>query len=376
VDPAELSQGAALRSVELDFDELIRLAVWHGIAPLLASHLESLAGRISEPASTRLQQLQRQVLLHNLRLSTHLIQILKTLEARNIPSIPFKGPLLSERLYGNVALRQCSDLDLLVRPEDLPLSLAALQTMGFESEHALRPELIAALVATDFEITLIRDGVHLDLHWDVMPPFYGIAFGLNAAWQRARRTKTAGAQILEFAPEDLFLALALHASKHFWAKLIWLSDLRQLLQASPIFDWGVLLERARCMRVERILLITLALLQDVFDCRAPLAPAMLEDLRARNGDWYLTYETARDNLCSTNPEIEGLRTYCFFLRMRDRRFDAVRQVIRHATTPASAELFMTNRSFPALFYLPLHLWRLMARFFFFVWHPPSNNRRC
>jgi hypothetical protein len=370
VDPAELSQAAALRPVKLNFDELIRLAVWHGIAPLLASHLESLSDQISEPASTRLQQLQRQALLHNLRLSTHLLQVLKTLEVRNIPSIPFKGPLLSERLYGNIALRQCSDLDLLVRPEDLPSSLAALRIMGFESEHALGPELIAALVATDFEITLIRDGVHLDLHWDVMPPLYGIAFGLNAAWQRARHTKTAGTRILEFAPEDLFLALALHASKHFWAKLIWLSDLRQLLQASPTFDWGFLLERAHSMRVERMLLITLALLQDVFDCRAALAPATLEEVRARNGGWRSTYEMARDNLCSTNPEVEGLRTYSFFLRMRDRRCDAVRQVLRHATRPASAELFMTDRSF---FYLPLHLWRLASRFCFFVWHTPSNK---
>jgi hypothetical protein len=297
-----------------------------------------------------------------------LLQLLRALEASGIPSIPFKGPVLSERLYGDAALRQSSDLDLIVRPEDLPQALATLQSLGFEREYAISPERIPALMANSFEIALTRDGIHVDLHWDVMPRFYGIPFDLHAAWLRSRRVDAAGTQVLEFSPEDHFLALALHSSKHFWAKLIWLSDLRQLIFLNPALDWDLLLERARMMRVENILTITLALLRDVLGVE-PNAPAILERLSPEQDcHWRAAYEMARRNLCSPHPEIEGLRTYRFFLRARDTRSDAVRQVFRHAFTPSSSELFKSERSIPAHMHLPVHLWRLVTKFLSFLWN--------
>jgi hypothetical protein len=363
VDLNELLRGEASRSTELSFDELIRLAVWHGMAPLLASRLEPFADRFTACANARLQQLRRQAIFQNLRLSMSLLQALRALEECNIPSIPFKGPLLSERLYGDLGLRQSSDIDLIVRPEDLHSSLAVLRTVGFETAYTMRPERVAALLVADFEVTLVRDGLQLDLHWDIMPSFYGVEFGLGDAWQRARRTEASGTQILEFAPEDHFIALALHASKHFWSKLIWLSDLWQLLYMNPTFNWDILLKRARAMRVERMMLITLALLKDLVGVPPGIASHASEDFSssAQNSNWQAAYQMALNNLCSPDPEIEGLRTYYFFLRVRDRKRDAVRQVLRHATTPASAELSLTERPLASPVYLVLHMSRLAIK---------------
>ena len=48
-------------------------------------------------------------------LTLELLNIHRHLQARGLEVLPYKGPVLAEALYGNVALRQFSDLDLLVR---------------------------------------------------------------------------------------------------------------------------------------------------------------------------------------------------------------------------------------------------------------------
>jgi hypothetical protein len=56
----------------------------------------------------------------NLRFTAELIRILNCLESHGIAAIPFKGPTLAESVYGNLALREFSDLDILVRQSDFP----------------------------------------------------------------------------------------------------------------------------------------------------------------------------------------------------------------------------------------------------------------
>ncbi|HYG98205.1 MAG TPA: nucleotidyltransferase family protein [Terriglobales bacterium] len=361
------------RCSEVDWENLIRLALSHGMAPLLGSYLEQHAGSMPEGPSRRLQQTHAQALRHNLRLCTHLLQALRALDTCGVSAIPFKGPLLAERLYGNVALRQSSDLDVIVRPEDVPAAVHTLREVGFKSRQRLSPKLLSALTMADFELSLVRDGLYLELHWDVMPRFYGINFGLGEAWQRSRRVGAGGSTVLEFAPEDLFLALTLHGSKHYWARLIWLCDLAQLLYVTRTFDWHLLLTRARGMRVERLLFVAFALLQEVLQVSLPsdmgLLVHMKQDPRSRNA-----FAMAKSNLCRSEPEEQGFRTYRFFLSARDSHADAVRQVIRHAMTPSGDELLGTGRALPKAVYLLLHVWRLVRKTARFAWRLVRRER--
>jgi hypothetical protein len=340
------------------------MAIWHGMAPLLASYVALLAEPVAQSTKDALGKLYRKSLRHNLFLSKHLFAALGALAANGVSAIPFKGPALSLRLYGDIALRQCSDLDIIVRPRDMVTSLETLQKLGFAPTRRLAPNQLQALREQDFEVELELEGVHLDLHWGVMPTFYALDFDIDAAWKRARTAQIAGTKVLEFAPEDHFLALTLHASKHFWAKLIWLVDLAQLIGSNPAFDWEALADRARAMRAECLVSIAIDLLRDVME----LPSSDLPPISSVEGS-HSVYSLARSNLYRDQPDIEGLKRYWFFLRARDSAGDALRQVFRHAFRPSSGEWSKTSVSLPAAAYLPSHLWRLVAKFFRLAYHP-------
>lgn len=55
------------------------------------------------------------------------------LEASGVPALPLKGPLLARRLHGDPGLRPCSDVDVLVPPEQLDAAVATARAMGYEA---------------------------------------------------------------------------------------------------------------------------------------------------------------------------------------------------------------------------------------------------
>ena len=84
----------------------------HGLVPLLYRRL-SVAMDPTQSAGLEAFRQRDKVNAHRtLWLTVELINIHKHLVARGLEVLPYKGPALAESLYGNVALRQFSDLDL------------------------------------------------------------------------------------------------------------------------------------------------------------------------------------------------------------------------------------------------------------------------
>ena len=105
----------------LDWNRLVALAARHGLLPLLARHLQTLpADTIPAAVSESLRVHQHAVALRNLGLSGELVRVLRLFAEHGIAALPFKGPTLAQFAYGDPALREFGDLDLLLRPRDVP----------------------------------------------------------------------------------------------------------------------------------------------------------------------------------------------------------------------------------------------------------------
>lgn len=75
------------------------------------------------------------------------------------------------------ALRPCSDLDILVRPQDMPEVLRILQREKYELEPHLARLPVPALLDWTVEVPLRHArGTHVDLHWAVAPRDYPFNF--------------------------------------------------------------------------------------------------------------------------------------------------------------------------------------------------------
>ena len=109
-----------LATGDLDWDYLLQLADRHGLQPLLYWHLnEVCAASVPERQLQLLRVAFQRVSALNIFLTHELRRLLSLFAENNITAVPYKGPALALQLYGNVALRQFSDLDIMVHPRDV-----------------------------------------------------------------------------------------------------------------------------------------------------------------------------------------------------------------------------------------------------------------
>ncbi|MEK6753567.1 MAG: nucleotidyltransferase family protein [Chloroflexota bacterium] len=147
------------------WQELPAQAELHGMAPLLWHHIHQ-AG-ISIPLKTE-QTLKGLYLRHRIFNQAHtqaLLEITALFEQAGIRALVLKGLALAYQYYPDPALRPVSDIDLLLKTNDILPALDLLAGAGFRVDDSLRasPSLIPKELTAD---SPLRDGIsaHVELH--------------------------------------------------------------------------------------------------------------------------------------------------------------------------------------------------------------------
>ncbi len=220
-----------------DWAELAKTAAEQGLASVLYHHLTQ--GAKEAPAPPRTQKDHRAALRHlrpyhlrqqalSVRLETTLADVLRTLHKHDVKSVVLKGPVLASRFYPHAGMRAASDLDLLVRTEDLSRATDALHTLDYAPLTGVD---VDAYRRYHHHIPLGRKGFPpIDLHFRLQTNF-GRGLAAEASFRRAiPHTWSSTLQetnILQ--PEDEFLYLAVHAAAHRFERWSWLYDLKLFL---------------------------------------------------------------------------------------------------------------------------------------------------
>src|ERR1041385_2527918 len=104
---------------ELDWQYVLATASSHGVLALLSQHLQSIGpGLAPSLVGAKLALENQQNTERCLALAGELTRIVSALTAHGIPSISFKGPTLALMAYGDLGLRQFTDLDILIHRDD------------------------------------------------------------------------------------------------------------------------------------------------------------------------------------------------------------------------------------------------------------------
>ena len=231
VAPAEAAQArlAALLDAGIDWDRLWRLGHVHEVLPLLVTSITALDGpaRMPERWSADAQRRRSATLLQNRSLLGELLATLDAMGAVGVEAIPVKGLVLTEMLYGNLALRPAGDIDVLVRPEDLPAARDALRGLGYAQEAVPAYE---ERHHPFHDPPYYREGpfrqTAIELHHGLAAPRQ---FRMDAAslWERSVTTELFGRPIRVLGPEDTLLHLAIHRARA-PLRLRWIVDIAEL----------------------------------------------------------------------------------------------------------------------------------------------------
>ena len=232
------------------------------------------------------------------RFAAELEELLKQLAKEGIEVLPLKGPVLAEALYGNVTMRSCDDLDLLVRREDFPRAGQLLLDLGFATRTA----------GDDYHRKFLREGVLVELHYGVASP-RSFPFDLDGVWDRARSEQFRDQPMRVMSDGDLVLFLCLHGLKHGFSRLIWISDLARALESVRNDGAQELAKHAQRQGLEQALLIGCQIVREVLPQQLPSEmEALLTESpqaaeRARHAVKRLFSEGTGAN---NDPEIWGL----------------------------------------------------------------------
>jgi len=265
---------------EADWRRIVALAQKHSVAPMLHVRLKE-RGITPPPAiAEQLRQIYLASATRNLRLFQELGDILRALQAANIPVIPLKGAWLAEAVYGNIALRPMSDVDLLVKPKDMIAALDVLRALGYASEYSFDPFTEQA-ISQHMPRMFKPGGLKVEMHWTTMNPRYRAQFDhddLEQLWSRANPAIIRGVPVLTLAPIDLLLHLCLHASvQHRFdgAGLRNYLDIALLIrQSGDAIDWTQFTARANRWGIANGVWLALQLAQEWTDVVVP-APVLV-----------------------------------------------------------------------------------------------------
>lgn len=345
----------------LNWDSILHLGEQQGVVPILYQALASLGSEVP-PASLALLKQRYETNLHRtLFLARELIRILDHFDALGIDVLLYKGVALAETIYGDMALRQAGDIDLLVRSQELPRIKAALNELGYSPHLLLNEAEERAYLASGYECAF--DGTLgrnlLEVQWALQPRFYAVDFDMEAMFRRAITVSVAGRNMKTPSPEDLFLILSLHAAKHVWGRLIWLCDIAQILKL-PALNWDWIAETAQSLGVMRILQVTLLLMKRMLETEIP--PAAEKHFAAGPTALTLADLIAPQIGRAAPPDVESLSYFRLMMRLRERRADRMRFLQRLAFTPGPSEWKSVRLPAPLFpLYRLVRLWRLAAR---------------
>jgi hypothetical protein len=344
------------------WEAVLRLADNHGTSSLLYQNLSRLGGIVPSPVLEALRQRYERNVYKSLFLARELMGILDCLERIGIDVIPYKGVVLSEVYYGDMALRQSGDIDLFVRKRDLGRIKIALRDLGYTTRLFIPEEVLGDYVASGYEWVFDSSAGPnlLELQWALQPRFYAVDFDMEGLFQRAVKVTVAGRSVKTPSPEDLLLVLSVHAAKHVWGRMILLRDIVQILKLGNL-DWDRVQSRSRELGIERILGITLLLARRFLGAaiQAAIESSILADPAARA----LADEIAVSVAGGVSYDTEQTSYFRLMMRLRERRADRVRFLTRLMFTPGPGEweaVRLPKILFPL--YRVVRMGRLAARF--------------
>lgn len=337
LDAAQKKQVQDLSAQLLDWDLVLQLADRHGLQPLLHWHLNKICPD-AVPAAPRqhLRVAFQRVSALNILLTHELQKLLGLFADHDVQAVPYKGPALAMQLYGNVALRQFSDLDILVHPRDVLRARDVLVAEGYAQLPPLTDGQQAVLLRTQCNLpfTRERNRMIVELHWTVSAPTFARPFEINDFWSRLVDAHLEPMKIKVPANEDLLLALCIHGSKHLWERLAWICDIAGLVAQTDL-NWEELIRRARSTGNERMLFLGLRLATDLL--AAPLPKYVEAALNADASVAGLAQDVVRD-LFTPALTPTGMSGYFLFQLRARRRLRDKFNYLKFTITPNEEDL--------------------------------------
>ena len=267
--PLNKGKLAALAEKIRNEDSLFRLAEEHGVIAHFANALSAIpASPLPRALIDSLRSRHRSQLLFTLSMTAELFRILELFQQSGIDSIVVKGPVLSLRAYGDPAARQYVDLDLLVRHLNIQRAAEILLAAGYESK--VPTEAIAeGRIPGEYLFRRAGTKIVFELHTERTFRYFPRPLPIHEYFQRRTTLPLDGHPVPALSAEDEFVLISIHGAKHFWERLMWISDIAAMVHNHPEINWPEIRKYATKVGAERMVRVALLLAEKLLGVPVP-----------------------------------------------------------------------------------------------------------
>ena len=339
-----------LAQQSLDWSYLLQTAARHSVLPLLYQNLKTLCPEaVPKPVLSELRNFFHTNAAHNLFLTQELLKILKLFQDNDIPAIPFKGPVLAVSVYGNLALRQFGDLDIWVREEDFLRVIIDITAKKYETPFRqgwIGQLPLYKLININYNVhecavVHVDNRVNIDVHKSLTrKSFFLFQLDFEYLWQRIELVDILGTEVSSLQPEDLLLVLCVHGSKHGWEKLGWICDVAEFVLVHQEMEWTPIIEQAKKLGCERMLLMGLTLANNLLD--TPLPEIVHQSIEADSKSTLLVAQVYEE-LFHDSFIFNASSKFSYYFRMMERPQDKLRYSVGFIFNNSLIRLFLFIR---------------------------------
>jgi hypothetical protein len=248
-------------------ENLFACLVTNEDSPMVAPQIYFLLkekGRLSEiPAFSQaiLKEKFSESLIQNFFIKTQTEHIFRSFDQKKIDAIPLKGVGFSQKVFGHMAARPTSDIDLLIHPEDFDKAVECVKALGFVVAEVAIPEHFHC----SFSKVLPGSAVPLkvEIHWNIVREDTA-TFDIQEFWEGAV-PRQSYQHIKELSNYHTFYMIVLHGWRHNLQSLKYFLDIIQMIcMMRHELDYTRLIEDARRHKTAKRVIRTLSIVYQEF----------------------------------------------------------------------------------------------------------------
>lgn len=273
----------ALIRQPIDWKTFENAAMWHGIAPLAFNGLKNVRSRhrLPDQLLNKLKSEYRKNLIRNTLIFAELDRIIAALGELPLPVVLLKGAAITRMIYKDIGLRPMSDIDILVKKENLYQAVQAIEACGYR-QHGR--EGLEQLLNTKYHVVYFNPDtkVLLEIHWDITcnrnPSLVrsSVSSLMDMWWSRASNAESGFDHVFHLDPIDLICLVGPHFFKHRFLKtnagfstkggLLQLCDILNIVNFhQDSLNWDALKAESQRMGLHSTVSVTLWIVKTIFN---------------------------------------------------------------------------------------------------------------
>ena len=244
--------------LEEDWNEISRLAQWHGLTPFFFYRMKTLGITLPEELRRRWVGSFLFQMGQERKARVQIKELKEILDPEGIPFILLKGTSAMLRLYPDQGFRTFCDIDILIPPEEASLCKQKMAEAGYKPSVILNPPEEEEVLKFECHLPAIRkdEGLPIETHLGILGRPRNGENGLGEIWGEKEEGEMDGVKVYHLSREHYVIHMLLHFEKHLRTEgNIQIKSLVDVLRAVRTWtiDWERLWNQARRWKIQALI---------------------------------------------------------------------------------------------------------------------------